>query len=61
MGKLHGRSVYDLSLTERIQRRELLHQIIVEPGGGKTFYFYDLHGNFPLYLEIECVFESFLL
>ena len=45
----------------RIQRRELLHQIIVEPGGGKTFYFYDLHGNFPLYLEIECVFESFLL
>ena len=25
--------------TARIQRRELLHQIIVQPGGGQTFYF----------------------
>ena len=23
----------------RVQRRELLHQIIVQPGGGKTFHF----------------------
>ena len=23
----------------RVQRRELLHQIVVEPGGGQTFYF----------------------
>ena len=27
----------------RIQRRELLHQIIVQPGGGQTFHFQDSH------------------
>ena len=27
----------------RIQRRELLHQIIVQPGGGQTFHFQNFH------------------
>ena len=27
----------------RIQRRELLHQIIVQPGGGQTFHFQNSH------------------
>ena len=29
-----------------VQRGELLHQIVVQPGGGETFYFQYFHGSF---------------
>ena len=38
--------------TARIQRGELLHQIVVQPGGGETFYFQYFHGNFLSKLRI---------
>ena len=32
--------------TARVQRGELLHQIVVQPGGGETFDFQYFHGSF---------------
>ena len=38
--------------TARVQRGELLHQIVVQPGGGETFDFQYFHGSFLSKLRI---------